>query len=122
MSSDMSPPSIAVEVIDANAESALREALRVAEGATVQAALQLSSLARARELLVAAQNLDHIADSFIGIWGRRVRLNTPLSNGDRIELYRELIADAKSARLKRASEQGYRWQGRTRRVANTNNA
>jgi sulfur carrier protein len=68
------------------------------------------------------QAVDHIADSFVGIWGRRTLLSTPLTDGDRIELYRELIADAKSARLKRAGEQGYRWQGRTRRVVNSSKA
>jgi putative ubiquitin-RnfH superfamily antitoxin RatB of RatAB toxin-antitoxin module len=43
--------------------------------------------------------------------------DTLLSDGDRIELYRPLIADPKAARKKRATEQGYRWQGRTRRAA-----
>ena len=34
-----------------------------------------------------------------------------------IEQYRPLIADPKQARHRRANEQGYRWQGRTRRAA-----
>lgn len=122
MSNDVSPPRITIELVDAHLQSATREAIRVPTGSTVETVLQLSSLARARELLIAAKGVDHVADSFVGIWGRRVLLNTALSDGDRVELYRELIADAKTARLKRASEQGYRWQGRTRRVANTNKA
>lgn len=53
----------------------------------------------------------------VGIWGKTFPLDTPLKDGDRIEQYRPLIADPKQARLRRANEQGYRWQGRTRRVA-----
>ena len=52
-----------------------------------------------------------------GVWGKRLPADTLLSDGDRIELYRPLIADPKAARKKRATEQGYRWQGRTRRAA-----
>ena len=52
-----------------------------------------------------------------GIWGKNMPLDTPLNAGDRIELYRPISADPKLARHRRASEQGYRWQGRTRRAA-----
>lgn len=55
-----------------------------------------------------------------GIWGKSVPLDTPLKTGDRIEQYRPLVADPKQARHRRANEQGYRWQGRTRRVARAN--
>jgi uncharacterized protein len=113
----MSDTTIEVEIVEAFGEHAQRDRLRVARNACVRDALAASSLARGKELAVAMQNVDHIADSVVGVWGRRVLLDTSLNDGDRIELYRELIADAKTARLKRASEQGYRWQGRTRRVA-----
>lgn len=122
MKSEVHVPSIAVEIVDAHAETTLREKLTLPAGATVAAALQMSSLARAHELNLSMQAVDHIADSFVGIWGRRTLLSTTLTEGDRVELYRELIADAKSARLKRASEQGYRWQGRTRRVVTSGKA
>jgi len=56
-------------------------------------------------------------DADAGIWGKRATADTRLADGDRIELYRPLIADPKAARKKRATEQGYRWQGRTRRAA-----
>ena len=71
-----------------------------------------SSLADA--LAVSGQTQDAID---AGIWGKRMPPDTLLSDGDRIELYRPLIADPKAARKKRATEQGYRWQGRTRRAA-----
>jgi uncharacterized protein len=113
----MTTETIEVEIVEAHARRALRERVRVPTNACVRDALQPCSLERAHELLVAMQSIDHVADSYVGVWGRRVLLDTKLVNGDRIELYRELIADAKTARLKRANEQGYRWQGRTRRAA-----
>lgn len=33
-----------------------------------------------------------------GIWGRRARQDTPLRDGDRVELYRPLVCDPKEAR------------------------
>lgn len=53
----------------------------------------------------------------VGVWGKQVPLDTVLLHGDRIERYRPITADPKQARHRRASEQGYRWQGRTRRAA-----
>lgn len=41
----------------------------------------------------------------VGIFSKVVKLNTLLKNGDRIEIYRDLIADPKTIRRKRA-EQG----------------
>jgi uncharacterized protein len=114
----MSNATIEVEIVEAFADCVARERVRVTRNACVRDALAASSFARAKEIAIDMQHVDHIADSFIGIWGRRVLLDTTLNDGDRIELYRELVADAKTARLKRASEQGYRWQGRTRRAAN----
>ncbi len=74
-----------------------------------------------RDALIAAgdtavDSLDN-NDLNVGVWGKRVPLDTPLRDGDRIERYRPISADPKLARHHRASEQGYRWQGRTRRVA-----
>ena len=63
--------------------------------------------------------IDEVSAADVGVWGKSVPLDTPLKNGDRIERYRPLIADPKLARHRRANEQGYRWQGRTRRAAKT---
>ena len=38
----------------------------------------------------------------IGIFGKRVTLDTRLANGDRIEIYRPLSTDPKEARRRRA--------------------
>lgn len=92
-----------VLLIDARPDSATQLALSLPVGATVADALR-----------AAAGTVDAAPD--VGVWGRCVPLSTPLADGDRIELYRPLIADPKAARKKRATEQGYRWQGRTRRA------
>jgi uncharacterized protein len=39
----------------------------------------------------------------IGIYGRVVQANAVLSDGDRVEVYRALVADPKEARRRRAS-------------------
>ena len=38
----------------------------------------------------------------VGIWSRRCAPETPLQEGDRVEVYRPLAADPKSARRERA--------------------
>ncbi|MEW8028016.1 MAG: RnfH family protein [Candidatus Thiodiazotropha sp.] len=40
----------------------------------------------------------------IGIFGKAAKLDTLLAEGDRVEIYRPLIADPKEARKKRAAE------------------
>lgn len=40
----------------------------------------------------------------IGIFGKLIRLDTPLRNLDRVEIYRPLIADPKEVRKQRAEE------------------
>jgi len=74
-----------------------------------------------RDALAAAgeTNLSTVdeSDLDVGVWGKRVPLDTALRDGDRIERYRPITADPKQARHHRASQQGYRWQGRTRRAA-----
>ena len=41
----------------------------------------------------------------MGIYSRLVKLNDQLKDGDRIEIYRPLLADPKEIRRKRAAEQ-----------------
>lgn len=40
----------------------------------------------------------------IGIFGKLIRLDTPLRDSDRIEIYRPLIADPKEVRKQRAAD------------------
>jgi len=37
----------------------------------------------------------------VGIFGRRVELDAPLRDGDRVEIYRPLVADPREARRRR---------------------
>lgn len=93
-----------VTLIAAFADHVDERAIELADGATLGDAL-------------AALGIADVQATDVGIWGKSVPLGTLLKNGDRIERYRALIADPKQARLRRANEQGYRWQGRTRRAA-----
>ena len=75
-----------VEAIDARPEKAQVAEVRLPDGATVRDAL-------------AASGLD---GSQVGIFGKRVTLDTRLADGDRVEVYRPLKLDPKEARRKRA--------------------
>ena len=98
-----------VTLISAWPDRVDEQAIELAEGATLADAL-------------GALGIDDLALADVGIWGKSVPLDTPLKDGDRIERYRPLIADPKEARHRRANEQGYRWQGRTRRAAKAKQA
>jgi len=76
-----------VEVVRAWPERLELRALALEEGATVRAALA-----------AAGMRAPHGA----GIYGRRVPLDTPLADGDRVEILRPLAADPKEARRQRA--------------------
>ncbi|MCW5622474.1 MAG: RnfH family protein, partial [Burkholderiales bacterium] len=41
-----------------------------------------------------------------GIWGRRVSLDEPLRDRDRVEIYRPLLCDPKEVRRRRAQSAG----------------
>jgi putative ubiquitin-RnfH superfamily antitoxin RatB of RatAB toxin-antitoxin module len=45
-----------------------------------------------------------IEHSDVGIFGKAAAMTTVLSDGDRVEIYRPLIADPKEVRRKRAAE------------------
>lgn len=62
-----------------------------------QAIMQSNILERFPEI-----NLDK--ENKVGIFGKVVTLNQALRNGDRIEIYRPLIADPKEVRKQRAAE------------------
>jgi putative ubiquitin-RnfH superfamily antitoxin RatB of RatAB toxin-antitoxin module len=86
---------IRVEVIYARPERAMRVALELAPGTTVMEAI------RASGLLERNPEIDLARDG-AGVFGRVVKLDAPLAEGDRVELYRPLVADPKQARKDRA--------------------
>ncbi len=67
------------------------------DGATVADAIRLSG--------VVDRYLGGVwpADDAIGVWGQAAAVDTPLVDGDRVELYRPLTVDPKEARRRRAT-------------------
>lgn len=83
---------------------------------SVEAQLQLPVPACVADAVRAAQALQAfaslaLADMPVGIWGRRVRPTQPLRQGDRVEFYRPLLVDPKTARRERFAQQGARSAG-----------
>lgn len=69
--------------------------LRVARGTTVGEVITASGILAKYP----AMDVAHLA---VGIFGERVSLTQVLEQGDRVEIYRPLIADPKEARRHRA--------------------
>lgn len=65
------------------------------QGSTVRDAVERSGLAEQ----VPGLDLQALT---VGVWNKAASWDQPLRAGDRVELYRELIADPKEARRKRA--------------------
>ncbi|MCP5418755.1 MAG: RnfH family protein [Chromatiaceae bacterium] len=88
---------ISVEVAYARADEQLVISLQVAPGTSLQSAIERSGICeRFPEIDMAVVKA--------GIFGKAAALDTPLKQGDRVEIYRPLIADPKEARKRRAAE------------------
>jgi uncharacterized protein len=87
---------LAIEVVYALPQQQTIAALRVDRGATVLDALRLSGIFESHPEL-------RIERCEVAIWGRIARPDTPLRDGDRLELCRPLAADPKTARRRRAA-------------------
>jgi putative ubiquitin-RnfH superfamily antitoxin RatB of RatAB toxin-antitoxin module len=83
-----------IEVVYALPGEQVVIALSVPEGTTAAEALERSGL---------AERFPETAASPIGVFGRVVAPDTALSDGDRVEIYRPLVADPKQARRRRAA-------------------
>ncbi len=77
-------------------EQALLE-IFVDAGSTVAEAVERSGILERFPEIDLSQNK-------IGIFGKATQLDTRLNEGDRVEIYRPLIADPKEQRKKRAAE------------------
>jgi putative ubiquitin-RnfH superfamily antitoxin RatB of RatAB toxin-antitoxin module len=88
---------IRVEVAYARADEQVIIPVEVLEGATLEQALILS---RIQERF---PEIDP-ATAKVGIFGKLNKLSTTLRAGDRVEIYRPLIADPKVVRKQRAAE------------------
>jgi len=95
--SEAPPTTIRVEVVYADAQKQIVRSAEVTADATVEQAIRASAI---REALPAG-----FVPASIGIFGRVVAADSPLRDGDRIELYRPLKIDPKQARRRRAEKQ-----------------
>ena len=88
-------PDITVEVVYALPEKQYLYSVKVPEGSTVEQAILASGLLELRTDIDLAKNK-------VGIYSRTVKLHDVVQSGDRIEIYRPLIADPKELRRQRA--------------------
>lgn len=86
---------IHVEVVYALPQTQSLISLQIAEGTTVEQAIRQSGL------LEKYPEID-LGTSKIGIWNKATDIATELREGDRVEIYRPLIADPKAVRRMRA--------------------
>ncbi|MGY3914977.1 RnfH family protein [Aeromonas australiensis] len=86
-----------IEVVYALPQQQTVIALRVAPGTCVQAAIEQSGIVQKHP------EIDLAVNKF-GIYSRPVKRSEPLHDGDRIEIYRPLIADPREMRKKRAEK------------------
>ncbi|MGK2946100.1 MAG: RnfH family protein [Candidatus Malihini olakiniferum] len=89
-------PEIRVDVVYALPERQYVRYLTVEKGATVEQAIIASGL------LTLRVDID-LQVNKIGIFSRSVRLTDAVADGDRVEIYRPLIADPKELRRQRAA-------------------
>lgn len=84
-----------VEVACALPERQALIALEVEEGTTALQAIERSGILQQFPLVNPRRD-------GMGVFGRQVAPDTPLRDGDRVEIYRPLIADPKATRRERA--------------------
>lgn len=87
-----------IEIVYGLPDRQVLKTMQLAEGTTVRAAALKSGL----DEIFTDLNL-HSAP--LGIFGKAVKDDTPLRDGDRIEVYRPLLIDPKEARRKRIQNQ-----------------
>lgn len=95
----MANAELRVEVAYGTSACQRARALHVAPGATVEIVI------RASGILEEFPDID-LAHAAVGIYGERVTLADRVRDGDRVEIYRALLADPKEARRQRARRGG----------------
>ncbi len=92
-------PEISVEVVYALPDKQYLRSVTLDEGATVEQAIKASGLLSLRK------DID-LSSNKVGVFSRPVKLGDVLQDGDRVEIYRPLIADPKELRRQRAERSG----------------
>ena len=88
---------IEVEVAYAKPDVQVIQSVKVERSATVEDVIKLSGI------LHNFPEID-LAVNKVGVFGKLSKLNAPVKAGDRIEIYRALIADPKEVRKQRAAQ------------------
>lgn len=88
-------PEIRVEVVYALPERQYLRSITLEEGSSVEQAIMASGILEQRTEIDLTINK-------VGIYSRPVKLADKVSEGDRVEIYRPLIADPKELRRQRA--------------------
>lgn len=88
---------IKIEVAYADVDRQVIYSVDVEEGCTIEQAITASPLLK---------DFPHIglANSKVGVFGVQKKMETVLHQGDRVEVYRDLIIDPKQARLNRLAK------------------
>ena len=89
---------INIEIAYALPDRYYLKAFKVDEGTMIQTAILQSGI------LQQFTEID-LRENKVGIYSRPAKLTDQLKDGDRIEIYRPLLADPKEIRRKRAAEQ-----------------
>ena len=89
--------SLSIEIAYALPQKQELVQLKLPAGSTVQQAIEASGLKQKHPEIDLAKNK-------VGIFGKLSKLDAPLRDRDRVEIYRPLIADPKEVRKKRAEE------------------
>ena len=87
---------ITVEVVYASPDNSIILPVKLPDESTVQQAIEASGI------IGRVPKID-LQENKVGIYGKVCKLDHKLRNGDRIEIYRPLIADPKSARKKKTN-------------------
>jgi len=83
---------IVVEVLFVTDTQEYSESVPVDYGTTIAQVLEKSQITSIAQDYFGSKSLS------VGIWGKRMKVDTIISDGDRIEIYRDLIADPKELR------------------------
>jgi len=99
MAAETTSPAILIEVAHARPEKQVLRPLLVSPGTTLIEAIDQSGI---RDEFPGLQ----VTADTVGIFSRKVGLDYVLKAGDRVEIYRQLIADPKEIRRERAKKAG----------------
>lgn len=93
------PSSIHVQVCYVTPDVQILRDLRMVAGATIQDAIRECGVLEDRPEI-------NLPSARVGVFGKLKNLDTALREGDRVEIYRDLIADPKETRRRRAQKEG----------------